>query len=72
MSALEETWDKLGQEFWEGLASTGMEASFACRLLAEALAFGLNEGDFAPAEMTGLIADRFDELHIAKHLGRMQ
>lgn len=68
----EVTWEQLGREFWQLVNSPELGAGGTCRLLAEALAFGLNEGDFAPDSINKLIAERFDELHIAKHLGKPQ
>lgn len=42
----------------------------ALDLLADAIAFGLNEGDYHPQQILDRIQETFDRLHIAKHIGR--
>lgn len=72
MHSIDKIMRDIGKSIWEEIVAEGAQADDACRALAEALAYGLNEGDFAPKPLTDLIAMRFDELHIAKYLGPVQ
>jgi len=54
---------------WEAALELEPRPDDAIALLADACAFGLNEGDFGPAPILQRISATFDALHVAKHVG---
>ena len=54
---------------WEAALEHEARPDDAIALLADACAFGLNEGDFDPAPILQRISATFNALHVAKHVG---
>lgn len=59
-------------DLWEIAQSMEERPEDAIALLADACAFGLNEGDFDPTPIIERLRQSYDQLHIAKHIGVKQ
>ena len=57
---------------WADACDRADSPSDALIMLADAIAFGLNEGDFLSAAVHERIEESFLTLHLAKHRGRAQ
>lgn len=58
-------------DLWQTALSHEERREDAIALLADACAFGLNEGDFQIEPIIEQLRDTFTTLHVAKHVGRL-
>ncbi len=57
-------------QIWCDVLESEPDPTQALVLLADAIAFGLNTGDWYHGPIFERILESFDVLHIAKHVGR--
>lgn len=72
MSAVQEQVASSMVDLWHEALAREPRPEDAIALLADACAFGLNEGDFDPLPIVERLRSAFNKLHFAKHVGVRQ